>query len=435
MAEDEAHRPRTQLPIRQPEGTPRTKTASSLEHHLQGGAFCPELFQVQCRLLRSRFRQTCKSTPQAPLRHQMQNTSKNIPQLTGLRAIAAGGVAVYHASGLMPLSDSVLALCHLGVPFFFVLSGFILSHAHAQVISTNTRRSFWFARFARIWPLTMACFILTFLLIPFSTMLGHSVWPLTIPLNILLLQAWFPMAHSALSFNGVAWTLSVEAFFYLLFPFLRNICLKSSRVLFLIILSVSLAPIGMASLAHVPLNSLDGFLSEDSILTFFPPCRLFEFGIGLISYKVWTRYRNRFQIGNQHVSEFIVVALVAAIAMILTPSFPRSSIGMWFAAMAPAVGFGFLLPIFANGGGALSRIFASRTVVFLGETSFALYLSHQVMLRALSNWGLVSVEAAVSSVCIYALTIYLVSWLMWKFVEVPSRRRLLDFWKSRSVDQ
>jgi len=262
-------------------------------------------------------------------------------------------------------------------------------------------------------------------------MTGHTVWPVTIPLNILLLQACFPMAKSALSFNGVAWTLSVEAFFYLLFPFLRNICLKSSNILFLIIVSVSLAPICAATLAHLPLNSPEGFLSVGSILTFFPPCRLFEFGIGLISYKLWSDHRHSIQFAHNSILELLSVVLVGVIAIVMAPAFPKNAIGMWLSAMTPALGFGVLLPVFANGGGMLSQAFASRPVVFLGETSFALYLSHQLVLRALSNWGLVTPQSMISSVFVYFAAAYLVSWLLWKHVEVPSRRGLLELWKKR----
>ena len=361
----------------------------------------------------------------------MTNIPKYIPQLTGLRAAAAGGVAIYHVSGLMPLSDSVLAVCHLGVAFFFVLSGFILSHAHARVISADTRISFWFARFARVWPLTMGCLVLTFLLIPFTTMTGHTVWPITIPLNVLLLQAWIPMSKSALSFNGVAWTLSAEAFFYLLFPLLRNACIKFPCILFLLISALSLAPIIIASLDHLPLKSPDGFLSVDSVLTFFPPCRLFEFGIGLISYKMWIVYRFSIQFAHNSLLEVLSVMLVGVIAIVMIPAFPINAMGMWLSAVTPALGFGVLLPVFANGGGMLSKAFASRFAVFLGETSFALYLSHQLLLRALSNSGLVSSKAVASSVFIYFATAYLASWFLWKYVEVPSRLKLLALWKKR----
>ena len=58
------------------------------------------------------------------------------------------------------------------------------------------------------------------LLLPFTSLLGHAHWPITIPANLLLVQAWGPFHGSALSYNGVAWSLSVEAFFYLTFPWL-----------------------------------------------------------------------------------------------------------------------------------------------------------------------------------------------------------------------
>ena len=44
--------------------------------------------------------------------------------------------------------------------------------------------------------------------------------PLTAIANLLLVQSYVPLVGYQLSWDGAAWSLSTEFFFYLLFPFL-----------------------------------------------------------------------------------------------------------------------------------------------------------------------------------------------------------------------
>src|SRR5438477_12492625 len=83
---------------------------------------------------------------------------ERFPALTSLRFFAAGHVVLHHF--LPPLSDKwralkdVVAHGYVGVSFFYVLSGFVLAHAfwHRQPATPQTRRAFWWRRFARIYP-------------------------------------------------------------------------------------------------------------------------------------------------------------------------------------------------------------------------------------------------------------------------------------------
>ncbi len=49
----------------------------------------------------------------------------------------------------------------MGVPFFFLLSGFILTYSYlGQVETHNQRRRFWEARFARVYPVYLLSLVL-----------------------------------------------------------------------------------------------------------------------------------------------------------------------------------------------------------------------------------------------------------------------------------
>ncbi len=113
----------------------------------------------------------------------------NVPVLTSLRFPAALAIVLYHfLSFVIPCPLWAWNGLGAGVSFFYVLSGFILYYNYADL---TDRGAFWVARFGRIWPVHIFMLVLTLAFIPFEYLQGHSSWPVTLPLNILLLQAWF----------------------------------------------------------------------------------------------------------------------------------------------------------------------------------------------------------------------------------------------------
>src|SRR5260370_8948074 len=122
---------------------------------------------------------------------------------------------------------------YVGVSFFFVLSGFILVYTYAG--RPMILKNFWRARFARIYPAYAFSLLVTapFFFYAVLTMnIPFFVWAkahlkLASALVLSLLQAWVPQA--ALTWNAVAWSLSVEPFFYLLFPFLLLLFVRRSQ--------------------------------------------------------------------------------------------------------------------------------------------------------------------------------------------------------------
>src|SRR5690242_11077718 len=110
-----------------------------------------------------------------------------------------------------------------GVTFFFILSGFVLAFVYLDSfakLSVGGIAEFYFFRAARILPLWF------FLSLPFilGAVRSHQVAHL-LP-YITFTQAWSRDSQIAFGYIGVAWTLSVEMFFYLLFPLVAyGICL------------------------------------------------------------------------------------------------------------------------------------------------------------------------------------------------------------------
>jgi len=169
--------------------------------------------------------------------------------LTVLRYPAALWVVLIHCewkfSDIGYLEDSWLKLFfergYLGVSFFFMLSGFILVWNYPSI---DSKRNYLAARAARILPVYYLSLLFTVPLLLLS-IFKEGFYPslLIKPLMFLaLLQSWYPKISDW--WNGPAWTLSCEAFFYVsliaTLPFLTRL-LNSSRKRALLFLSLVFA--------------------------------------------------------------------------------------------------------------------------------------------------------------------------------------------------
>ena len=176
---------------------------------------------------------------------------RSLGALTGIRFFAAFYVVIFHtriSAVLFEQGHHAAAYFfmsgYLAVPLFFLLSGFILAYTYnGQIEQPGDSRRFWEARFARIWPVYAVSLLLS------------SAQSFTFPkpgvaiATLCMVQAWNPFdLGMAGAWNLVCWTLSVEALFYLCFPWLQVwIETRSSRIQLLVI--------GLSLLVCVALNS------------------------------------------------------------------------------------------------------------------------------------------------------------------------------------
>lgn len=140
-----------------------------------------------------------------------------------MRAVAALLVVIFHyGCTVFPfnLQEHFFRRGNLAVSFFFVLSGFVMyrSYSNKQVSYSEYIKR----RVARIWPLCVFAILLAliypiYLYVQTGSGVDRDLVTGAI-LNIILLQAYVP--GYALSVNSPGWSLSVELFFYLLFPLL-----------------------------------------------------------------------------------------------------------------------------------------------------------------------------------------------------------------------
>lgn len=151
----------------------------------------------------------------------------NTAQLTFTRFIAATFIVLFHFAGNLFPSDSEFIQVlrenfSLGVSYFYVLSGFVMILAYGNQDRVEPKKYF-INRLARLFPLhlfTLGLTMIVSLLVAINYLGDYKIDPTSFLLNLTLLQAWFP-AYS-LTFNVPSWSISVELFFYLAFPFIFN---------------------------------------------------------------------------------------------------------------------------------------------------------------------------------------------------------------------
>jgi peptidoglycan/LPS O-acetylase OafA/YrhL len=167
----------------------------------------------------------------------------DIPQLTGLRFVAAVWVLLLHASYVpgdvfarwtAPIAPLVAA-GPLGVDLFFVLSGLVLTRAYmARLGERPSLRGTWTflrARIARVWPLYAVVTVVFGLWCAARMAFGHDgivTWqnpqpdlgPLGWLRQLTMTQLWDSRGIEGISFVLPAWSVSAEWLAYLCFPVL-----------------------------------------------------------------------------------------------------------------------------------------------------------------------------------------------------------------------
>lgn len=334
--------------------------------------------------------------------------------LTGLRFLAALLVVVHHTSrdlAQIPILTDALTAGTVGVGFFFALSGFILTWSASP---TTTKGAFYRRRFARVYPLHFATWLIS---IPVLLWLGQEMGTVELVAGLLLLQAWVPAQQVYFGMNAPSWSLSVEAFFYALFPFL-NARVSAVRVQ-LWHLGAVIAVMGTLALAVFLLAG-----TKQWIVYIFPGFRLLEFISGiLLAVLIRQGFRVRVSLS---------AALLISVAMFAVAAGPVQwtvghQHGISNTIMLPA----WLLLISAAATENLagrSGWVGNKVMVRLGEWSFALYLTHWLLLQA---WAFVDPAANERPVVwriledgLFVIVAVAISAVLYTTIEKPLERQL-----------
>lgn len=351
-----------------------------------------------------------------------------------LRGVAAFLVLLFHFRDVTPAigqaidkNTAFFSTGFIWVDFFFMLSGFILSHVYGAAMAgaaghdAGAVRSFYLARFARIYPLHLAT-LLAMIVVELSAYMfrpeiatafsneRNGWW--SILQHLTLTHSWLSMEN--LAWNVPSWSISTEAFAYLVFPLLVPIGVHRQWAV------RALLPLAaMAIYAHT-------FANFPNVENQQPLARCMAgFITGMLLHRLWRKKR-------EWLASVATPMQIAAVALALAALHLR-----WNQAWV-LIAFAWLILATADDRGALARALALRPLLMLGTLSYSLYMTHWIVYRLYWMYGgyaFSDLASQYNPVNIYALKVTLLlaftfalSLITYHKIELPARwhlRRLL----------
>jgi teichuronic acid exporter len=409
------------------------------------------------RLARTRRsgRATASRPPMARLDDRPSRPAR-VAGIEGLRALAATGIVLLHswqysdpqgAVSLGPMTRVVLDGLPLSVMLFFTLSAFLLYRPFATAIIRGGPRPSFVQylrnRALRILPAYWVIFLIVALVLQSALVWGPAGQarvaaihdPGLLVRNLLLVQAYDP--GTVLTGIGPAWSLAVEAVFYLALPLLvlgaaRMASSESSpanRRLAALSPAIVLLGLGISGkLVAAIVGAGDGWDSSWHTVverSFWGQADLFAFGIavavarveledGRLRLPVWWRG-----------AAWGTIALIALAAGLVPIGLPLDAYGTF-----AAVGFAVLLALVVLPGPSprpvgIVRLLESRPFVATGVISYSLFLWNDPITRFLAAHDL-TVGGHAGLVADIAL-VFALSWAVsaatYRWVERPALRR------------
>jgi peptidoglycan/LPS O-acetylase OafA/YrhL len=342
-----------------------------------------------------------------------------IEQLTFTRFIAAIFIVIFHyGEGCFLFNNEytsfIFKQANIGVSYFFILSGFVM------IIAYKNKEKILFVeyiknRLARIYP----AYVLAIFLI-LGIKLFREINCRDLILNGLMIQAWIP--EKALTINFPGWSISVELFFYLSFPFLFNFIYKKytlknigfwiilfwlfSQIIFYIIVETNLIKISLYNIIDMYYNPLMHFN---------------EFLIGNLAglYFIHELKEKR--------KNYLLYILFFLLVLILLLKFP---FGLNYHNGLLAIVFVPFILFLSLSTDKLTKLFSKSIFVFLGEISFGIYILQVPVWQILTDYRMnkyfgIDKESDFSLAFFIRLTILIVvSSISYLYFEKPIRNKI-----------
>jgi peptidoglycan/LPS O-acetylase OafA/YrhL len=304
--------------------------------------------------------------------HETYQNSKKIEELEGIRGLAALLVVFYHIPKWNPiLNIGIINNGYLMVDVFFVLSGFVIINAYINKINTSKDLlRFQFLRFGRLYSVH-----LTFLL--FFLVLEVAKYIATIKLGVqdirstpfaqnnlialsqqIFLSQGIGPTGKALTFNVPAWSISVEFYTYLIFGLAILLFRQQKKYIFFIVAFVSIALLATQNTYGFEnlLRCLGGFF------------------IGCLTESVIKKIK-KIKLPS-YSSALVFISIILFLQLKSSNDF---DIAIYFFTSA------LITTIMLANGGVVKNILKHKILVWLGQISYSIYMSHTFVLWVISN--------------------------------------------------
>jgi peptidoglycan/LPS O-acetylase OafA/YrhL len=334
--------------------------------------------------------------------------SGHLPALTGLRFFLALWVIIDHLVGpghaFEPLAQMLphplymlVRGGYMAVTTFFVLSGFVLARTYAGTEWNG--RSLWrylVGRFARVYPVYLLSLVIVS---PFIVIAKEPSKGWLVAMHLTLVQGWF-VGHYHVGWNVAAWTLSCEMFFYLIFPLAIVMLRKAGWV----------KTLAAAAVACVLTRVLWALGVPDNLK---PLIHLADFVMGIAACNIFDLLSSRKKVPA---GTWLYVPGVLGVATLI--AYARWLPGWLDLNTAIRPLNGLLLIGFGLGGGWIARALSTRPLVYLGKSSYRLYILHIPILWYAAGWNMRF------ATYIYVAGVIAIAAVVYRWIEEPANQYL-----------
>lgn len=314
---------------------------------------------------------------------------KNIPILNSLRFFAAFSVCVFHfvctTNGLIYNELIIFIFDHgkYGVQMFFVISGFVIPWSmYNSNYKINKIFKFLLKRFLRLEPPYIISMIL-FISIILTLRIGLNIFDVQFSLEQILLHFGYliPFFEGFKWLNDVYWSLAIEFQYYLLISILFPLFIHSNSIyryiLYFLFLSLSINSNFSFIFYWLPIFLMGIII----FLKFIEKIKIIEFYSLLLLLTIWVIYFYG-----------IACGVFSIVTVILILYFKNNEL---------------------------------KTLSFLGEFSYSLYLIHNftgaILINLLSPYMINLWQKLL--LLIFSLVIsYILAWVMFILIEKPSKK-------------
>ena len=357
-------------------------------------------------------------------------------QLDSLRAVAVFSVMIEHFVPKKYLLGAVLPWGVLGVKFFFVLSGFLITGILLRCRylvelkkqdAKFTLRQFYIRRFLRIVPIYYLTIAVT-ALVNIEPVRKTLFWNLTYTSNI-----YFTLKGEWQGSISHFWSLAVEEQFYLFWPLLV-LFIPQKHLLKTIVFTIALGLLSRLICSEFGLNIV--------VLQTMTFNSLDSLGMGALLAFYSQDYKRFKQFKSQLCNLCLWVSIPLFVSLQILRLFPTSELSrasvvedtitaMLFTALIGHAAYGF--------GGFVGTILELKPLVYLGKISYGIYVYHNFMNIILLHpsvfrfLGLPYPNSELMQIYFKVVASVIIASLSWYVIEKPINnfKRFFEYKKSQ----
>lgn len=303
--------------------------------------------------------------------------SRYISGFDGIRTIAVIGVILYH---LFPYG---MTGGFLGVPIFFVVSGYLITDLLIQEYDQNHRidiKSFYYRRMKRLYPALITMVMTTAAFVTLFARDSLDKLRSVIVSNVFYVYNWFQVANHESYFDKFGnqspfthlWSLSIEGQFYLLWPVVILLMLRffrSKQTNFDILLIAAFVSALLMIILFKPGQ-------DPSRVYYGTDTRMFSILLGAALAFLWpsNKLKTNLQKGPRLFLDGVGLGALFLIILLFFKMNGESELvylgGMFFFSLLSVI----LIATIAHPGADMDRLMTNRVFTWIGKRSYGIYL-------------------------------------------------------------